>query len=146
MARAAKRRTHRTDANGNLLEQYRGAFELQALDAAQRAGIPRRLLDRAGWDGDESDLTGFFAECVYTLGDCLERAEGDMDKVALPIQMMERLCDQHNVDRREGIPYSGARLLRQIKDAKDRAAARARGDAGPMATEEEMGITWPVTW
>lgn len=118
---AAQRRvTHRTDNRGNVLDQHRGAFELQALEAARLAGIPARLLAAAGWSGDEADLTGFFAEMVYTLGDCLEGVELDMDKVAEPLRWMERICDQHGVDRRAAIPYDGARLLRQLKESHDR--------------------------
>jgi hypothetical protein len=142
-----RRVTHRTDNRGNLLEQYRSAFELQALDAARLAGIPRRLLDPAGWSGDEADLTGFWAEQVYDLSDCLERVERDMDVVERPISWMVRLSEQFGVDYREAmaIPFDGARLLRSIKDSRDRASARTKGDV-PMATLDDLEITWPVTW
>jgi len=92
--------THRTDTRGTVNADYRGLYEVDALDRARRAGIPERLLDPAGWDGSENDLRGFFAEAIYQLGDYLEGLEPDLAKVARVVEMMERICVAEDVDRR----------------------------------------------
>lgn len=136
---AAKVRvTHRTDTRGTVLEAYRGLYATQALDAARRAGIPERYLHRAGWDGNEDDLTGFFSEAIYELGDYLTGLEPDLAKVGRVLALMEQICQSEDVDRRSAIPYEAARFLRKFSEARARRAAILRGDPLPLASEADV--------
>jgi hypothetical protein len=130
--------THRTDSHGHVREEFNGLFERQALEMARNAGIPALLLDRGGWvEGDES-LRGFWAECVYFLGDMLSGLERDISRVAIPIEYMQRMCAQYGVNPRDAIPYEAARFLRQRKERYDEMASINRGEELPLASESEV--------
>jgi hypothetical protein len=132
MARTTKRRTPRTDANGNVLEDFRGKYETEALAAAHGAGIPGFLLDPAGWNGDPNDLTGFFADQIYRVGEINWTRPDAIERLGDAIETMQAICRNLGVDPKAAIPYEMARFKRQLHEARERQTARQRGEAPAM--------------
>ena len=138
--------THRTDTRGTVNSDFRGLFEVGALKAAYDAGIPSEMLDPAGWNGDENDLRGYFAEHIYLLGEIHWTAPDAIEQITTLINAMQGLCRSLEVDPKAAIPYEMARFYRSLIEGRERRNAVARGDELPLASLEDAGITWPVEW
>jgi hypothetical protein len=137
MALRSKHRTHRTDANRNVLEQHQGLFELKWLSEAHRLGVPARFLEPGGWAGNEEDLTGFWAEAVYMLGEALAALDSDPVRCNRAIEMCKLICGNFGVST-DAIPFDARRFLRDFNAARDRREAIKRGDPLPLASEAEV--------
>ncbi len=137
------RLTHRTDNRGTVNADFRGLYEVTALAAARQAGIPGDLLHPAGWNGDEDDLRGLFAEQVYRLGEINWTAPDAIEQIAGAIDAMQTICRGLGVDPKAAIPYGLAKFKRVLHEARERHAALVRGDADlPLATEAD--VCWGV--
>jgi len=134
----SKNRTHRTDANRNVLEQHSKPFEIKWLEAARDYGVPSKLLEPGGWAGDENNLEGWWAEAVYLLGDALASLDRNPKRCNQAIWMMSVICDKYSIDR-AAIPYEARTFLKSFDDARKRRAAIDRGDELP-AGDEILGI------
>lgn len=104
-----KRRTRWTDANGNLKDAQRGTWELHALDAAERCGIPAHWLLTNGADipagsaewTERGELDGAWSDLVYELG-CRLAGEDhagnplrrNMRQVLDHLRLMTLLCEK----------------------------------------------------
>jgi len=108
-----KRRTRWTDANGNLKDAQRGAWELTALEAAERAGIPSHWLLANGSDApvgsrewsERGELDGCWSDLVYELGcrlagvDHVDRPlRRNMPKTLDHLSWMSLLCERVGAD------------------------------------------------
>lgn len=117
---------------------YRGAYELQALANARRAGVPADLCHPAGWNGDESELTGYFAEQIYLLGDAPFTAPDTVERLGEILGRMLDICRYYGVNPREAIPYAMPKLKRQLFEAREHLAAIARGEELPLCDPAEV--------
>jgi hypothetical protein len=135
---AAKVRvTSRTDSRGTVNGEYRGLYELQSLKAAADAGIPGHMLHPAGWDGNEDDLTGYFAEQVYRLADAGFTAPDAISRLAEAIEAMQQVCRNFRVDPKAAVPYDMARFKRQLFESREhRAETIVHGDELPLGDPE----------
>jgi hypothetical protein len=122
--------TSRTDTRGTVNADLRGLYEVQALAQASRAGVPSHLLDPGGWNGDEDDLRGLFAEQVYRVGEVNWTAPDAIAQLAEPIGFLERICHGLGVDPRAALAevYDLARFKRQLAEGRERHNARRRGE------------------
>lgn len=134
MARSI-RTTHRTDTRGTVREDLNGLYERQSLKAAAKAGIPAKLLDAGGWDGNEDDLTGYWAELVYRLGEIRFTSPTAVQDIAAVIAKMHELCRGLGVNPLDCVPYEMARFLRQLNERREDLAALKAGDAEPELAE-----------
>jgi hypothetical protein len=114
---ARKNRVTRwTDDRGNVLEDFKGLYEQKAIENARKAGIPGRLLDRAGWNGDEDDIAGLFTDLIYRVG-CLP-LHGPVDPMSDAeelISAMRQVCDSVDADYREAVPFGHLRFIRDFR-------------------------------
>lgn len=138
---AKVRVTHRTDSRGTVNADFRGLYETRALDAAHKAGIPGSLLHPAGWNGDEDDLTGFFAEHIYRLGEVPFTAPDAIEQLGAIIAPMTQVCRNLDVDPGAAIPYDLARFKRQLHEGRERHAAIVRGDYEPPSLSD-ADVCW----
>jgi hypothetical protein len=136
---SSPRVTHRTDTRGTVNAQYRGLYELRALKAAHESGIPDYMLHPSGWNGDENDLTGFYAEQIYALADVNFSAPDAIESLAKAINLMQDICRNLSVDPRKAVPYDMARFKRELHEVPERAAARDRGEF-PDLSEDDMAL------
>jgi hypothetical protein len=131
-----KRRTLRTDSNGNLLEEYRSYGP--RLEMARRAGIPRDLLDARGWTGDGNDTTGLFADLVYRLGELpLKGPLHPMTDAEEIIRQMVNVCENVGADWRKAIAFPA--LIRFVREMGERNELMGQGIA-PELTPEERAL------
>lgn len=108
--------TRWTDDRGNVLEEFRGLFEQQAIAKAREAGIPARLLDRGGWNGDEDDIAGLFTDLIYRVGSLpLHGPIDPMSDAEELISAMRQICDSVGADYREAIPFGHFRFIRDFR-------------------------------
>jgi hypothetical protein len=142
---AKPRVTHRTDTRGTVNADFKGAYELHALAAAHKAGIPGDLLHPAGWNGDENDVRGYFAELIYRIGEIPFTAPDAIEQLSEAIKQMRLVCQNLGVDHEAAIPYEMAKFKRQLHEGRQRHAALARGDCEfPPASEAEA--PWTPQW
>lgn len=111
-----KRRTLRTDSNGNLLDAYKTDGLAAKLARAREAGIPGFLLDPRGWDGDpDGDGTGLFADLIYRLSELpLKGPLHPMSDAAEIIDWATQLCEANDVDVHEAITFPD--LVRYVRE------------------------------
>ncbi len=141
---ARVRVTHRTDTRGTVNVDYRGLYEITAIEDAFKAGISANLLHPAGWSGDEGDLTGLFAEQIYRVGEANWTALDAIEQLSAPINLMQQTCRGLGVDPKAAIPYGMARFKRQLHEARKLNAARQSGELcdSPLPPDT-LGSDWP---
>jgi hypothetical protein len=131
---AAKVRvTARTDTRGTVNADFRGAYQLNALEAARKAGIPGELLHPAGFSGDENDLTGYFAELIYRIGEVGFTDPAAIERLAAIIGQAQDICRNLGVDPRLAIPYGHARFIRQLHESYFRGETRLHDEDSRIA-------------
>jgi hypothetical protein len=137
------RTTHRTDTRGTVREDLSGLYEQQSLKRAAKAGIPAKLLDPGGWDGNENDLTGYWAELAYRLGEVRFTSPTAVQEIAAVIAKMHELCRGLGVDPLACVPYDMARFKRQLHEHGEHLAALKAGTADlPLAELEDVLPGW----
>ena len=136
--------TSRTDTRGTVNQEFRGLFEVSALENARKAGIPARLLHPSGWDGDEEDVTGLFAEMIYRLGELPINGPTDMSDAELIIKQMVSLCENFGVDHRQAIPFDYPRFIRDLRvnRVKLKAIDNGTGVPDPVSEAEVCWGQW----
>jgi hypothetical protein len=72
----------------------------------------------AGWNGNEDDLTGFYAEQIYLLTEASQHfTEPDcIDRMAEVIKIMVTACRRFSVDPKAAVPYDVARFGRWLHE------------------------------
>lgn len=144
MAVKSKNRTHRTDANGSVKAEHQAAFELQWLKTARRYGVPEKFLEPGGWNGDEGDLTGFWSEAVYMLGDALAALDTTPERCDRAIWMCSVICDRYSISR-DAIPYEAREFLKRFAASRKRREI-AEGGELPLADPEDVGLEVLAEW
>jgi hypothetical protein len=134
--------THRTDTRGTVNAEYRGLYELAALDAASKAGVPDHMLHPSGWNGDENDLTGYFAEQIYRLGEIGFTAPDTIAQLAKAIEAMQQVCRTFSVDPREAIPYDSARFKRELNDRYHNRETTGSDSSGVSEAYDAVMADW----
>ena len=137
---ARKNRVTRwTDDRGNVLENFKGLFEQQAIERARKAGIPARLLHRSGWNGDEDDITGLFTDLIYRVGSLpLHGPVDPMSDAEELISAMKQVCDSVGADYREAIPFGHLRFIRDFRRRQiELKAINAGSWVAPKASDDD---------
>ena len=130
--------TRWTDDRGNVLEEHKGPLAVNALMKARNAGIPARLLHRAGWNGDEDDIAGYFTDMIYRLLSLPLIGPVDMSDANEIVSQMVSVCGSCNVDYREAIDFEYPRFLRDWREHRARLMAddwQARLAYGKASTD-----------
>jgi hypothetical protein len=108
--------TRWTDDRGNVLEDFKGLASQNALKKARDAGIPAKLVHKAGWAGDEDDITGLFTDLIYRLLEIPIHGPSDMSDANQIISSMVTVCESSGVDYREAIDFSYPRFIRSLRE------------------------------
>jgi hypothetical protein len=134
--------THRTDTRGTVNAAFSGFGYVAELASALEAGIPARMLHPSGWDGDEDDLTGFYAEQVYRLGEISFSAPDAIAQLAAVIDVMQAVCRSLSVDPRLAIPYDSAGFIRRLHESHHGTGKRPVMDQAALDAYNAVMAGW----
>jgi hypothetical protein len=128
--------TRWTDDRGNVLEAFSGLAAQNALKQARDAGMPVNLLHKAGWAGDENDITGLFTDLVYRLLELPLHGPVDMSDANQVISSMVAICKSSGVDYREAIDFSHPKFIRSWREHN----ARVKANEWPSVEDDGLDM------